>query len=1129
MNEAKGKFYPHLSQDLLNQWYAEPLFCSILPNLKVKAGQYTNPAVFHVELKEALRTQFNTDAQMQPAHAPQLVKSTAQSWRLGVEHIKDLQVQIDFIALDFDAKKEDNPREKWAWSNDEFAACVTSWAAHPILGNAFTYKTKHGLRVILPLEAPFIVDKELRGKDWEKVYESVLARLPKSSFGAFDVSCDTVVKTYRMPQVIREKEYLHSFFYVPAKQYVHKIDMLSFFSDISYITAQRQAIRGVSQGLIEVFKENKLYIEPMNKQINGELVHRVQCPWHDLHSSNDDKSTASVLFLGDNGWVFNCMHASCKIERTKPNALRNKFPRGWDDFVQDGFEYEFNSIDGQEIIRNLVEVLKSSKEAPFYQRGNEIVRVKMNLEIDRETIYTPSVEEITGYILQFSRWYTVKTTKEGVSRNYIALQVATIKIYYAYIKDMLPRIEGITSIPPVNGAFEPLQTHKGYCEAQACFYSPVKHFNFNALHDIPSSIKAAKDAAIRLLDLFCDFPFAQDHYRLMALATLFTAGFRKKIDAPAPLFLVSANTKAAGKTTFIQTALAGVYGIKQPSIMATPEKQEELEKQLNTMLLEGEDYIVLDNITQALGSGSIDAILTSSVYKTRVLGKSQMPTIKIRSFFAGTSNNAVMKADTDRRVITVRLVSDLDRPDERRDFKHRDILSFASQNTSSIWRDMLTIQKSYQELANADALANELSSMGSFTEWADWVQYPVAWVGKLLGFTTVDIVEMSRSEIVSRENDDLNTIFQGLYGYQKALGMGTQWNAQDLYTALKSKHADDDYLEPLQDALLQGVALNSINVGRKLMRYKDKVCNGYKLQFYRLPGNKNAFSLVRITPPTARKEFTPEHTYQDLRQAQPAPKETQQPINQVTSSNNDDTSIQVSSTGPTIRQANITHESILSQCGYKEDKDNKQPCNYLQKGNLCAFTVDTCEASFIYQIDEPKQEQPKQESLFALETIDTFKQICTEALKQRLITLITELKKPAEIVDILTKEGFAVDKGKWTSVKVNKAIEYFSLTQKKMSTAEQKLEKRGVYDHRWLEGYPTTRISQEEYLSKYAEGMPIGGITCGTSTDKKSVRFTGASLIQSVLGVSQIKDAIAKATTPEQREQAAKEKYGDKE
>jgi hypothetical protein len=846
----------------------------------------------------------------------------------------------------------------------------------------------------------------------------------------------------------------------------------------------------------------------MNKQINGELVHRVQCPWHDLHSSNDDKSTASVLFLGDNGWVFNCMHASCKIERTKPNALRNKFPRGWDDFVQDGFEYEFNSIDGQEIIRNLVEVLKSSKEAPFYQRGNEIVRVKMNLEIDRETIYTPSVEEITGYILQFSRWYTVKTTKEGVSRNYIALQVATIKIYYAYIKDMLPRIEGITSIPPVNGAFEPLQTHKGYCEAQACFYSPVKHFNFNALQDIPSSIKAAKDAAIRLLDLFCDFPFAQDHYRLMALATLFTAGFRKKIDAPAPLFLVSANTKAAGKTTFIQTALAGVYGIRQPTIMATPEKQEELEKQLNTMLLEGEDYIVLDNITQALGSGSIDAILTSSVYKTRVLGKSQMPTIKIRSFFAGTSNNAIMKADTDRRVITVRLVSDLDRPDERRDFKHRDILSFASQNTSSIWRDMLTIQKSFQELANVDELANELSSMGSFTEWADWVQYPVAWVGKLLGFMNVDIVEMSRSEIVSRENDDLNTIFQGLYGYQKDIGAGTQWNAQDLYTALKNKRSDDDYLEPLQDALLQGVSLSVVNIGRRLMKYKDKVCNGYKLQYHRVAGNKNTFSLVRITPPNERKEFMPEPNYQDWARVQTPTKEESAPVN--------------------TNEA-ITQDSILSQCGYKEDKDNKQRCNFLQKGNLCAFTVDTCEAAFIYQIDEPKKEQPKQESLFALETIDNFKQICTEALKQRLITLITELKKPAEIVDILTKEGFAVDKGKWSSVKVNKAIEYFSLTQKKMSTAEQKLEKRGVYDHRWLEGYPTTRISQEEYLSKYAEGMPIGGITCGTSTDKKSVRFTGASLIQSVLGVSQIKDAIAKATTPEQREQAAKEKYGDKE
>jgi hypothetical protein len=255
------------------------------------------------------------------------------------------------------------------------------------------------------------------------------------------------------------------------------------------------------------------------------------------------------------------MHASCKAERTKPNALRNRFPREWGDFVQDGFEFEYDSTDGQGIIKNLVEVLKSSKEAPFYQRGHDIVRVKMNAEIDQEVMYIPSIEEITVYILQFSKFYTVKVNKEGMTRNYVALQTNTIKTYYAYIKDELPRIEGITSLPPINNAFEPLQAHKGFCEAQACFYAPVKHFNSSALLNIPSSIKDAKESAKRLLDLFCDFPFAQESYRLMALATLFTAGFRKKIDAPAPLFLVSANSKATGKTTFIQTAIMRVVNI----------------------------------------------------------------------------------------------------------------------------------------------------------------------------------------------------------------------------------------------------------------------------------------------------------------------------------------------------------------------------------------------------------------------------------------------------------------------------------------------------------------------------------------------------------------------------------------
>jgi hypothetical protein len=1122
MTTRTGLFYPYLSEQDLNAWYSEPLACSVLPNLKVKAGQYGQ--VYHMDLKQALRTLFKTDAQMQPAHASQLIKSDGQTWRLSVDQLKDVQVQIDFIALDFDAKQMDNPREKWAWSNDDFTACVVSWSSHPILGNSLTYKTKHGLRCIIPLEAPFILDKDLKGKDWEKVYEQILAMLPKSTYGAFDVSCDTVVKTYRLPQVVREKEPLQSFFYVPNKQYVHKFDRLSLFSDISYITAQRQSIRGVNNGLIEVFKASNLYLEPMNKQINGQMVHRVQCPWHTLHSSTDDKSTASVLFLGDNGWVFNCMHASCKAERTKPNALRSRFPREWGDFVQDGFEFEYDSTDGQGIIKNLVEILKSAKEAPFYQRGHDIVRVKMNAEIDQEVMYIPSVEEITGYILQFSRFYTVKVNKEGMTRNYIALQTNTIKTYYAYIKDELPRIEGITSLPPINNAFEPLQAHKGFCEAQACFYAPVKHFNASSLLNIPSSIKEAKASALRLLDLFCDFPFAQESYRLMALATLFTAGFRKKIDAPAPLFLVSANSKATGKTTFIQTALAGVYGIKHPSIIIPPEKTEELEKRLDGLLLSGEDYIVIDNITNSLGTGGLDAMLTSTVYKTRRLGSSEMTSVKIKTFFAGTANNAVLKADTDRRVITVRLVSDLDNPAERSDFKHKDIVSYASQHTSSIWRDMLTIQKSYQEHADLDALSIELSSMGSFTEWADWVQYPVAWVGKLLGFEKIDIVEMSRSEIVSRENDDLSSLFQGFYTYQREMGIGHLWNSQDLLNALKTKKPDDSHLEIIQETLLQGLALNAVNLGRRLMRYKDKVCNGYKLQFHRLKDNKSAFSLVKVSPP--RKETLPTDFTQ-----YPTPKvEAQAPIQQA----------QVP-----IQQAHVKAlesvqvnplQAILEACGYKEDTDKKQACNFLQAGNNCGLSSGRCEAEFIYQIQEPvKQEPVKQEpveeetQLFNVPSIDPLTRVFTEQLKLRLSTLLKELKKPAEIVDILIKENFPVDKNKWTSIKVNKAIEFFGLSKEKKSGAELKLEKRGVYDHRWLQGFPTTRVSKEVYLSQYAEGVPMGGVTCDANSTKKSIKFDASDLIKSVLGVSSIKEALAKATTPEQREQASKEKYGDKE
>ncbi len=319
----------------------------------------------------------------------------------------------------------------------------------------------------------------------------------------------------------------------------------------------------------------------------------------------------------------------------------------------------------------------------------------------------------------------------------------------------------------------------------------------------------------------------------------------------------------------------------------------------------------------------------------------------------------------------------------------------------------------------------------------------------------------------------------------------------------------------LQETLLQGVSLNIVNLGRRLMRYKDKVCNGYKLQLHRLPGRNNAFSLVKVSPP--RKETLPTDFTQ-----YPTPKvEAQAPIQQAQAL----ASVQVNPL-----------QAILKVCGYKEDTDKKQACNFLQTGNNCGLSSDRCEADFIYQIQEPvKQEPVKQEPveeealLFNVPSIDPLTRVFTEQLKLRLSTLLKELKTPAEIVDILIKENFPVDKNKWTSIKVNKAIEFFGLSKEKKSGAELKLEKRGVYDHRWLQGFPTTRVSKEVYLSQYAEGVPMGGVTCDANSTKKSIKFDASDLIKSVLGVSSVKDALAKATTPEQREQASKEKYGDKE
>ena len=167
-------------------------------------------------------------------------------------------------------------------------------------------------------------------------------------------------------------------------------------------------------------------------------------------------------------------------------------------------------------------------------------------------------------------------------------------------------------------------------------------------------------AVAALFDAVGDFPFASGMHKAAWLAALLTPLTRAAFDGPAPLFLVDANVRAAGKGLSLEVISRIVTGNPFPVIsypVNPKDCEEELRKKITTFLLYGERLALFDNLTGAFGDATLDRALTSNEWQDRRLGSNTQFRGPMSVTFYGTGNNVIIKADTARRIRHIRLES----------------------------------------------------------------------------------------------------------------------------------------------------------------------------------------------------------------------------------------------------------------------------------------------------------------------------------------------------------------------------------------------------------------------------------------------------------------------------------------
>jgi hypothetical protein len=332
-----------------------------------------------------------------------------------------------------------------------------------------------------------------------------------------------------------------------------------------------------------------------------------------------------------------------------------------------------------------------------------------------------------------------------------------------------------------------------------------------------------------LLDLLSGFEFYEAVDESVALAFLLTPFVRPLIPT-APMFAVDAHAPGSGKSTLVRIESRLSAGT-EPAFITLGADPVEMRKVLFAALLEGDQHIAIDNVEGPVGGADLAVMLTSPVYRGRVLGQSQNVSVPTKAVMSINGNNLQVVGDLTRRVLICRLDPSAERPAERH-FRF-DPVKEASEGRSTYVNAALTIMSAY--IASGERVS--VRPFGSFEEWSRLVREPLIWLGLPDPVDSIRVLEAA-----DPERAQLATMLQAVHA---AFGR-SEFKARALTQTVKAKGQQaiagqpaltDPQVSALTEALQtvceRNGELNEKALGRWLQRVNGRIDGGLRFALAR--------------------------------------------------------------------------------------------------------------------------------------------------------------------------------------------------------------------------------------------------------------------------------------------------------
>lgn len=241
---------------------------------------------------------------------------------------------------------------------------------------------------------------------------------------------------------------------------------------------------------------------------------------------------------------------------------------------------------------------------------------------------------------------------------------------------------------------------------------------------IPDTVtrEQAQEALALLTDLLRGFPFSTDTDKSVALAGILTTVLRGAFST-APIFLWLAHQPGSGKSYLADTISAIALGKPSP-LIGLPSTEEELEKRLSSVALEGGAMVLIDNCDRNIDSPFLCIMSSQSEFKPRILGTNSVPSCQWRGTIHLTGNNVTLEGDLTRRG----LVCTLEPKTEAPQFRHFDFdpCERVLKDRGSYVAAALMIARAY---FNHNQRIPHIAPLANYGEWSRFVREPLIWLG----------------------------------------------------------------------------------------------------------------------------------------------------------------------------------------------------------------------------------------------------------------------------------------------------------------------------------------------------------------------------------------------------------------